>query len=329
MSEFTFADGHRWPWLLLLPVFTALVFAVLSRSRRAASLYGAQSVDRCPAPLWRSVRLSLIALLGFICWLDPRYGEEIVPVERRGLDVIFALDTSRSMLAADMEPSRLARAKQDIASVLVELQHGDRAALVVFAGEARSWIPLTHDLDSFAQLLTEVDTNVVYKAGTDLAAALRKCKDLALPDAAATTAVVLLTDGEDLAAAGEQAAHELKSAGLTVYALGYGSMIGSKITIEADGKQSFLLDKQNKEVVSRMDAAGLRAVAEASGGEFVRADAMPLPLRELYRKRLLPMQKRAFESGEDKVQIPRYQWALLPMLLLLLHDLMTAQGRRR
>jgi hypothetical protein len=106
-------------------------------------------------------------------------------------------------------------------------------------------------------------------------------------------------------------------------------MIGSKITIEADGKQSFLLDKQNKEVVSRMDAAGLRAVAEASGGEFVRADAMPLPLRELYRKRLLPMQKRAFESGEDKVQIPRYQWALLPMLLLLLHDLMTAQGRRR
>ena len=115
----------------------------------------------------------------------------------------------------------------------------------------------------------------------------------------------------------------------SVHALGYGTKIGGKITIEENGKQSFLRDKQGEEVVSRLDAGGLRAVAEASGGEFVRADAMPLPLRELYRKRLLPMQKRAFDSGEDKVRIPRYQWLLLPMLLLVLHDLWTARGRRR
>lgn len=329
MSEFSFAEAQRWPWLLLLPAFTLLFYAMLALKRSSAERYGTFSQDRVPSPLGRSLRLSLVALLGGLCWLDPRYGEETVPVERRGLDLIFCLDTSRSMLAADMEPSRLARARQDIQSVTAELQRGDRAGLVIFAGEARVWVPLTHDLESFAQLLGEVDTTLVPKGGTDLAAALRKAKDLVLPDASSTTAVVLLTDGEDLAGAGQQAARELASSGITVHALGYGTKIGGKITIEENGKQSFLRDRQGEEVVSRLDAAGLREVAEASGGEFVRADAMPLPLRELYRKRLLPMQKRAFEAGEDKVRIPRYQWLLLPMLLMVLHDLWTAQGRRR
>src|SRR5262245_11812842 len=185
------------------------------------------------------------------------------------------------MLAADMEPTRLQRARQDIAAVLGELQHGDRAGLVVFAGEARIWVPLTHDLESFGKLLDEVDTTLVPKGGTDLAAALRRAKDLAVPDAAATTVVVLLTDGEDLGGSGLQAAHELAAAGITVHALGYGNRLGSKITVEEQGKETFLRDRQGQEVVSRLDADGLRAIAESAHGEFVRADAMPLPLREL------------------------------------------------
>lgn len=329
MNELVFARGAAWPWLLTLPLFAALVYAMLARARTAVRRYGAASTDRVPSAPGRTLRLSLLALLGGLCWLDPRYGEETVPVERRGLDLIFCLDTSRSMLAADMEPNRLARARQDIAAVLGELQHGDRAGLVVFAGEARIWVPLTHDLESFGQLLDEVDTTLVPKGGTDLAAALRRAKDLALPDAAATTVVVLLTDGEDLGGSGLQAARELAAAGITVHALGYGSVLGSKITVAEQGKEAFLRDRQGQEVVSRMDASGLRDLAEAAHGEFVRADAMPLPLRELYRKRLQPLQKRAFESGEDKVRIPRYQWLLLPMLLLLLHDLSTAGGRGR
>src|SRR5262249_41114715 len=112
-------------------------------------------------------------------------------------------------------------------------------------------------------------------------------------------------------------------------ALGYGSVRGAKITIAEQGKETFLRDRQGHEVISRMDASGLRELVGAANGEFLRADARALPLRELYRMRLLPLQKRAFEAGEDKVQIPRYQWVLLPMLLLLLHDLWTAGGRRR
>jgi Ca-activated chloride channel family protein len=276
-----------------------------------------------------SLRVTVLLGLGLVCWMDPRLGEEQVAVERRGLDLIFCLDTSRSMLARDLEPSRLERAMRDIRAVLPRLEGGDRVALVVFAGQARLWIPLTHDMDSFEGLLGEVDTDVVKVGGTDLAAALRKALETADVDNSKTTAVVLLTDGEDLAGAGRQAATELADAGIVVHAVGYGSSMGSKITVAEKSGESFLVDKQGDEVVSRMDPESLRAVAAATGGEFVRADSMALPLVELHDKRLLPMQKRSYDAGEEAGKRARYQWVLLPLLLLLLFEIAMAGGRHR
>jgi Ca-activated chloride channel family protein len=318
-----------WPALFGLPVVWALLWALLDRTRAAARRYGAKSTDPSPTPLVRSLVLTLLCGLGTLCWMDPRLGDEPVTVERRGLDLIFCLDTSRSMLARDLEPTRLQRALQDIRAVLPELQGGDRVGLVVFAGQARLWIPLTHDLDSFRGLLEEVDTDIVKIGGTDLAAALRKALELADPSQTRTTAVLLLTDGEDLAAAGQQAATELKEKGLVVHTVGYGSALGSKITVQEDGKESFLRDRQGAEVVSRMDPESLRAVAAVTGGEFVRADTMALPLRELHQKRIVPMQKRSYDAGEEKGKQARYQWVLLPLLTLLLWEIAWSGGRRR
>lgn len=329
MNGLEFARGWLWPALLGLPIAWALLWALFDRTRRAAGRYGVRSEDSLSPPLWRSLSLTVLLGLGVLCWMDPRLGDEPVQVERRGLDLIFCVDTSRSMLARDLEPSRLARALQDIRAVLPELQGGDRAGLVVFAGQARLWIPLTHDLDSFRGLLDEVDTDIVKVGGTDLAAALRKALELADLDNARTTTVLLLTDGEDLAAAGQQAATELKDKGLVVYTVGYGSSMGSKITVQAEGKESFLRAKDGAEVVSRMDPESLRAVASVTGGEFVRADAMVLPLVELHRKRLVPMQKRSYDAGEETGKQARYQWVLLPLLTLLLWEIALSGGRRR
>ena len=329
MSELVWARGELWPWLLLLPVIWALSFLVLDRARAAARRYGASATAPLPAPLWRSLRLTLLLGLGFTCWLDPRLGDEVVTVERRGLDLIFCLDTSRSMLARDLPPTRLDRAVRDIRSVLPELEGGDRAGLVVFAGEARLWIPLTHDVDSFGGLLDEVDTEVVKTGGTDLAKALRKALELADPDDAATTVVVLLTDGEDLAGAGQQAATELKDRGLVVYTVGYGSALGSKITVARGDQEEFLRDSEGQEVVSRMDPESLRKLAAVTGGDFVRAEAMALPLVELHQKRFVPMQKRAYDAGEETGKQARYQWLLLPLVMLLLLEIAFAGGRHR
>jgi Ca-activated chloride channel homolog len=329
VSDLEFTRGYLWPWLLVLPVVWALLWLVLDRSRVAMARYGAEPLTALATPLWRSFRLAMLFGLGFLCWLDPRAGEETVSIERRGLDLIFCLDTSRSMLASDMAPSRLARAIGDIHSVLPALEGGDRAGLVVFAGDARLWIPLTHDVDSFAGLLDEVDTDVVKTGGTDLSKALRKSLEIATPGDAATTVVLLMTDGEDLAGAGQQAATELKDQGLTVYSIGYGSAMGSKITVMNGDKEDFLRDREGKEVVSRMDPESLRKLAAVTGGEFVRAEAMVLPLVELHQKRLVPMQKRAYDSGEQSGKQARYQWVLLPLVILLLLEIAFAQGRQR
>ena len=147
------------------------------------------------APLWRSLRLTALLGLGLVCWLDPRWGEEAVDVERRGLDLVFCLDTSQSMLARDMQPTRLDRAKRDIRSVLPLVEGGDRVGLVVFAGEARLWIPLTQT----SLRLMDCSTR---STPTSRASAARTREGLAElgfdPDDVATTVVVLMTDGEDL-----------------------------------------------------------------------------------------------------------------------------------
>lgn len=329
MSEVEWTRGQLWPFLLLLPALWALLWLVLDRARAAMRRYGAAPLGRAPQPLWRSLRWTVLLALGFVCWLDPRWGDDVVAVERRGLDLIFCLDTSRSMLASDLPPTRLERALRDIRSVLGELAGGDRVGLVVFAGEAKLRVPLTHDVDSFAALLDQVDTDAVRTGGTDLGKALRRAGELADGEHVATTVVLLLTDGEDLAGLGQQAASELKEQELTVFTVGYGSRLGSKITIERDGQQEFLRDRDGNEVVSRMDPESLRRVAEVTGGEFVRAEAMALPLVELHHKRLLPMQKRSYDAGEQSSKQARYQWVLLPLLVLLWLEIAFSGGRHR
>ncbi len=329
MNGLEFTRVHLWPLLLALPPLFLLLLAALRSRTAAARRYGAPTRDSVSAPSVRALRLVAIAALGLVCWMDPRLGEESLPVARRGLDLVFCLDTSRSMLAADMEPDRLSRAKSDIRAVMPKLVGGDRIGLVVFAGEARHWIPLTHDIPSFGRLLDEVDTSAVAVGGTDIGKALTKARELCQPEEAATTAIVLLTDGEDLSGQGVAVARELGREGIRVHAVGYGSKLGSKIRIQQGGEQSFLRGKDGTEVTSKLDTEGLRDICAATGGEFVRADAMALPLRELYDKRIEPLQKRTFEEGKETAKQARYQWALLPMLVLLLLDLIATGGSRR
>jgi Ca-activated chloride channel family protein len=313
---------------LALPLVWFVLWAGFRHVRAIGARYGAECGERPRTPANRATLWSAVLAFGFLAWLDPRYGTEQVQVERRGLDVVFCLDTSRSMLARDLEPSRLLRARRDIVSMLPELVGGDRVGLVAFAGEARLVVPLTHDLDSFRQLLAGVDTDTVRKGGSDLAAALRKALDLVEPGQESTTAIVLLTDGEDLTGAGRQAAAEVAARGVIVHTVGYGSTRGSKITVVDGERETFLQDNSGDEVVSTLDADGLRRLSGATGGEFLRADVMPLPLVELKRKRLDQALQRSYEAGEETLHKTRFQWVLLPAFLLLLIEILAHGGRR-
>lgn len=329
MSGLEFGRGELWPLLALAPLLWLLCFLLIGNARRGAFAYGAELGERVPSRVWSALRWTAIAVILLVAWMDPRLGVETVQVERRGLDVIFCLDTSRSMLARDAEPNRLERAKRDVRAMLPELVGGDRVGLVAFAGEARLIVPLTHDLDSFERLLARVDTDVVRRGGSDLALALRRALEIAEPGGDETTAIVMLTDGEDLSGAGRQAAAEVAARGIRLHTVGYGSTRGSKITLVEGQRESFLENSAGDEVVSVLDADGLRSMSAVTGGDFVRAEVVPLPLVELKRKRLDPMLQRAYDAGEEVLTKPRFQWVLLFAVLLLWIEMLIAGGGRR
>lgn len=329
MNDFSFARPELWPWLLLTPLLWWGVYALLQLRVRARLAFGAELQGRLPQPWARATRLSAALLCLHLCVMEPRYGAETVQVERRGLDIIFALDTSRSMLARDAEPTRLAAARRDVLAVLPELRGGDRAALVAFAGRARRMVPLTHDMDSFRQLLEGVDENAVLQGGSDLAAALERCLALVEEANYNTSVIVLLTDGEDREGRARAMAGTAAERGVVVHAVGYGSPRGSKILLEVAGRQRFLTDDKGEDVVSSLDIDSLRAVVEETGGEFLQASRMVLPLQELKRKRLDPLSRRGFDPEEETVFKTRFQWVLLPAMLLLLIEMILCRGSRR
>ena len=321
MSELVFERAAWWPLALALPLVLLLLWAGIRGARRGVVRYGAAPLRRPGSALGRALRLTAIAGLGLVAWLDPRLGEETLKVERRGLDVVVAVDTSRSMLARDVPPNRLARAVRDVRSLLPALVGGDRVALLAFAGEPRLVCPPTHDIDAFRDLLLRLDTDTVPIGGTNIGATIRRALELVDDDDARSAVILLLTDGEDLGGEGVAAAAEAARRDVVVHTIGYGSTRGSKITLDEDGREVFLQDRSGAEVVSALDADGLRKVAERTGGEFVRADAMALPLVELKRKRLDPMLERSYDAGEEVVRRPRFQWVLLPAMLLLLVEI--------
>jgi Ca-activated chloride channel family protein len=268
------------------------------------------------------VGLALLALL------HPVFGGEEATMERRGADVVVCLDVSRSMLARDLEPDRLARAKAEVRA-LAERARGDRMALVLFAGEARVAVPLTRDLRAVADLADLATPEDVLRGGTDLGAALDAALGALAERGAEARAILLLTDGEDHGDGGLRAAHEARRRGVVVHGLGFGTARGSKVVVEGPAGETFLRDRQGVDVVSALDAGGLQRIAAATGGTSREVGDGAAPLAELYEDRVLPAARGAFEREARRRRENRYQWPLGLALVLWVADLWRSERRRR
>lgn len=339
---------HRpdlWPALLAVPAVVGLLaFASARRRARLDALVSEERRAALCADLSRGRRRLRSACIagalaaGTAALLDPVWGEELRVVEPRGVDVVVALDVSRSMLARDVPPSRLERARREI-EALADRARGDRLGLVAFAGEARLAVPLTSDVDTFRGLAAAADVTSVRVGGSDLGAAvdraaeaLRGAKEASGDAASPPGTIVLMTDGEDLEGRGLAAAKRAAAGGVRIHCIGFGSTRGSKIAVGDDGGggEAFLKGPEGNEVVSAMDVESLRKIASETGGEFLRADAVPLPALELYEKRIVPMAKKTFEAEARLTKKHRFQWPLLAALPLWLFFLATTdRGRAR
>ncbi len=283
-------------------------------------------------PVARALSTGLSLLLFSLALAQPQCGSRAELTKRRGIDVVVALDASKSMRARDVLPSRLDRAKLELSTLLDELK-GDRVAIIAFAGDAFVQCPLTSDYAAAKLFLRAIDPDQMQEGGTNIGAALQTSKQVldGADRGAKDRVVVLLSDGEDLSGEVGEAIEALKAAGIKVFTVGIGSAGGEPIPVldKQGDRTGYLKDPSTGQtVLSRLDEAGLEAISQATGGEyFHRAGAVAVPE---VAARIDRLQKSELESRITVRYDERFQAFLLPGLaLLVLGMLVGGRWRRR
>jgi Ca-activated chloride channel homolog len=303
----------------LVPLLVAfLVWAHRRRERDlaafvAAALLPAVAPERDPRR--RTVRAAILVLAVLCLGLTlggPMWGFRWEEVRRQGIDLVIAIDTSRSMLATDVKPNRLARAKLAVQDLVAEL-HGDRVALVPFAGTAFLQCPLTLDYGAFAQSLDAVDVGLIPRGGTALTTAIDTSLEAFEGRQGSHQAVVLITDGEDHEGDVKEAAKRAAERGVKIYTVGIGTTDGELIPAES----GYVKDRAGQVVKSRLDEETLKQVAVATGGVYLHAAGPSLGLADLYRDYIDTLEKRAVASTLEKRFEQRFQVPLAVAIVLL------------
>lgn len=273
--------------------------------------------------------LFIIGILALIVALArPQKGFQEVSTTRKGLDVIFALDTSRSMLAEDIQPNRLDRAKFAILD-LMEILEGDRIGLVGFAGDAFLQCPLTTDYAAFSRILDEADTELLPTGGTNIAAAIKTALKGFTKSESDNRALVLITDGEELdAEAVPQAREAYEEQGVRIFTLGFGTPEGTQIEVTIDGRKTTVTDPDGQPVISRLQEMLLKDIADTAGGLYQRFEGRRT-LQQLVTQGFATMTREDIDTREQRQPIEHYQWPLGFALLFLIFSLIVHETPRK
>jgi Ca-activated chloride channel family protein len=266
----------------------------------------------------KAVLLTLASVCFAAALAGPHWGRRFQEVHRRGTDVVIAVDVSASMLAEDVKPNRLVQAKRELGLIIDRLP-GDRVGLVAFAGTAFLQCPLTLDYGAARTLLDLIDTDLIPKPGTSLAAAVEAACDAFDPGSRQGKALILLTDGEDHSGRLPKAVERAREEGVRVFAVGFGSPQGEIIPLrdEQGRLREYKKDRQGQTVVSRLGEEALRSAAAATGGLYYRAERGEIELDRIL-KDIAGMEKKTLESRVYGQWEDRYRWPLAALFLLLL-----------
>ena len=275
----------------------------------------------------RAAMLIAVAALLVIAFARPQFGFDWEEVRQRGLDIVVAIDTSRSMLAEDVSPNRLTRAK--LAAIdLRKIAKADRMGLVAFAGTAFLQCPLSSDDEAFRQSINELNVNIIPQGGTALADAINAARSAFKDKSDNHKILVLFTDGEDHDGQALDVAKEAAKEGLRIFTIGVGSDEGELLRItDARGRSDFIKDADGNVVKSRLDKALLMGIAKATEGFFLLlggADTMDI----LYQRGLAPLPKAELASRQIQRYHERFQWLILSAIILLVAEMFVPERKR-
>lgn len=300
--------------LLLLPaVALLLLWARRRRERDLARLGDAPLVQRLSANSnhngrrWQTIlRFAGLALLLFAL-ARPQWGSEVREVQQEGLQVIVALDVSQSMLAADVQPSRLARAKLEIAD-LTERLNGDEIGLVLFSGASFVQVPLTSDYLTALNYLDGAGPQSISRPGTVIGDAIRTATGAFDENLSSQKVLIVMTDGEDQETDPAAAAQEAAAADVIIYTIGFGTPEGEPVpeTNEAGAVTGYKQDQSGNVVLSRLDETTLQRVAQTGNGRYYRATAGGAELDRLLSE-IDQLQRAQLQSRRETIAIERFQ----------------------
>ncbi len=309
------------------------VFASLQRGRKALlskfaalNLLPSLEVNLSKFKVWlKGVCVALAIMFMLLALARPQWGYKWEEQRHVGLDIVFALDTSKSMLAEDIKPNRLERSKLAISDILERLD-GDRVGLVAFSGQAFLQCPVTLDYGAFKMSLEALDTNIIQRGGTNIAAAIDEA-DAALANTKNQKIIILISDGEELESSGIARAEKIsKEQNAKIFTLGVGSTTGEPIPVRDErGDLTFLKDENGKLVSSVLNEDLLKKVAQATGGFY--ASLAENGMDEIFENGISKEVKSELSSRMKKVAIERFQIPLAIAIAIIVFELLL--GTRR
>jgi Ca-activated chloride channel family protein len=335
MQLFRFANPEYLYLLLMLPVIILLWILNQFRKKRALRKLGDPDLvlklipDISGArPLIKMIILSFAFIFMIIVLARPQFGSKMEEVKRQGVEVIIALDVSNSMMAEDIQPTRLERAKQAI-SRLVESLQNDKLGLIVFAGDAYTQIPVTTDYISAKMFLSTISPDIVPKQGTAIGSAIDLAMNSFSQGKDKSRALIIITDGENHEDDPVAKAKEAAEKGIVIYTIGIGSAEGVPISFTTGGRRDFLKDPEGNTVITKLDENILKEIAIAASGKYVRANNSNIGLDQIFGD-IRNLKKQELEGliyteYNDQFQI----FAAAALLLLLLEFIIMERKNRR
>ncbi len=334
MEMFRFGNSEYLWGLLIIPMLT--FFFIWSRIARKKALrrFGSMNILKELMPFASKNRpvvkfFVLMLALAFIITgiARPQFGSKLKKVKREGVELVIALDVSNSMMAEDIQPNRLERAKRAI-SRLVDRLKDDKIGLIVFAGDAYTQLPITSDYNSAKLFLNSVNTQIVPKQGTAIGAAINLAIRSFTPNGEANKAIVVITDGENHEDDPISAAQVAVENGIIVHAIGMGLPQGSPIPVLRSGQKDYLKDRDGNVVITKLDEQMLEKVAVAGSGIYVRANNAQIGLNALFDE-INKMEKQEMESRVYSEYDDQFQYFFAIGLFLILLEFVILERKNR
>jgi len=313
-------------YLFLLWVIPALIvfylYAFRKRDRLLALFCGKELVTELVPHIKKGRRVLKAAFIlcgtsfGIFALTQPQWGFHWEEIKRVGVDIIVAIDVSESMLAEDIKPNRLERAKREVYD-LMEVLEGDRIGLIAFAGTSFVQCPLTLDYGACKMFLDYIDTDLIPVPGTALADVIRTALTSFSKQERKSKALIMITDGEDHEGEPLDAAKEAKKEGIKIFPIGVGQEEGAPIPLK-DGSGGFKKDPRGDMVITHLDEVTLQKIALETGGSYVRSVTGDMDLEKIYQEGIKQrVEEKQLKSTRKRRWEQRFQWFIFCALLFI------------